>query len=107
MARPTPSCYPHDARYNLDACAERHRLIAEAMGVATPSMSDEEAVLAAADAVDALCRALALPRTLREVDVPEEGAGHCRRHLARPQSRAAPKPIADAGPIVALLRAAY
>ena len=64
---------PHTMRYNLDACAERQRLIAEAMGVATPSMSDAEAGLAAADAVDALCRALALPRTLREVDVPEEG----------------------------------
>ena len=58
---------PHTMRYNLEACAERQRLIAEAMGVATPSMSDAEAGLAAADAVDALCRALALPRTLREV----------------------------------------
>src|SRR5882672_10865278 len=64
---------PHTMRYNLDACADRQRLIAEAIGVATPRMSDAEAGLAAADAVDALCRALALPRTLREVDVPEDG----------------------------------
>ena len=67
---------PHTMRYNLDACADRQRLIAEAIGVATPGMSDTDAGLAAANAVDGLCRALALPRTLREVDVPEIGRAH-------------------------------
>ena len=99
---------PHTMRYNLEACAERQRLIAEAMGVATPSMSDAEAGLAAADAVDALCRALALPRTLREVDVPEEGLAAIAAATLHDRSlRTNPKPIADAGPIMAVLRAAY
>jgi alcohol dehydrogenase class IV len=99
---------PHTMRYNLDACAERQRLIAEAMGVATPSMSDAEAGLAAADAVDDLCRTLALPRTLREVDVPEEGLAAIAAATLHDRSlRTNPKPIADAGPIMAVLRAAY
>src|SRR5207237_2249914 len=52
---------PHTMRYNLDACADRQRLIAEAIGVATRGMSDEEAGLAAADAVECLCRTFVLP----------------------------------------------
>ena len=99
---------PHTMRYNLDACADRQRLIAEAMGVATPRMSDAEAGLAAADAVDGLCRALALPRTLQEVDVPEEGLAAIAAATLHDRSlRTNPKPIADAGPIMAVLRAAF
>ena len=99
---------PHTMRYNLEACADRQRLIAEAMGVATPRMSDAEAGLAAADAVDDLCRALGLPRTLREVDVPEEGLAAIAAATLHDRSlRTNPKPIADAGPIMEVLRAAY
>ena len=71
-------------------------------------MSDEAAGLAAADAVDSLCRTLALPRTLREVDVPEEGLTAIAAATLHDRSlRTNPKPIADAGPIMAVLRAAY
>ena len=99
---------PHTMRYNLDACADRQRLIAEAIGVARPSMSDAEAGLAAADAVDGLCRALALPRTLREVDVPEDGLAAIAAATLHDRSlRTNPKPIVDAGPIMEVLRAAY
>jgi alcohol dehydrogenase class IV len=99
---------PHTMRYNLDACADRQRLIAEAIGVATPGMSDTEAGLAAAAAVDGLCRALALPRTLREVDVPEEGLAAIAAATLHDRSLSTnPKPITDAGPIMAVLQAAY
>jgi alcohol dehydrogenase class IV len=37
---------PHTMRYNLDVCADRQRLIAEAIGVAKCSMTDAEAGLA-------------------------------------------------------------
>jgi lactaldehyde reductase len=95
-------------RYNLDACADRQRLIAEAMGVAQRSMSDAEAGLAAADAVDSLCRDLDLPRTLREVDVPEEGLASIAAATLHDRSLSTnPKPIDDAGPIMDVLRAAY
>ena len=99
---------PHTMRYNLDACADRQRLIAEAIGVAEGGMSDEEAGLAAADAVDGLCRALGLPRTLREAGVPEEGLEYIAAATLHDRSLSSnPKPVGDAGPIMEVLRAAY
>ena len=99
---------PHTMRYNLDACADRQRLIAEAIGVANSSMTDEEAGLAAADAVDGLCRELGLPRTLREAGVPEEGLEYIAAATLHDRSLSTnPKPIRDAGPIMEVLRAAY
>ena len=99
---------PHTMRYNLDACADRQRLIAEAIGVANSSMTDEEAGLAAADAVDGLCRDLQLPRTLREVGVPEDGLEYIATATLQDRSLSTnPKPITDAGPIMEVLHAAY
>jgi lactaldehyde reductase len=99
---------PHTMRYNLDVCADRQRLIAEAIGVADTGMTDEEAGLAAAEAVDALCRELGLPRTLREVDVPEEGLEYIAAATLHDRGLSTnPKPVSDAGPIMEVLRAAY
>ena len=99
---------PHTMRYNLDACADRQRLIAEAIGVAEGGMSDEEAGLAAADAVDGLCRELGLPRTLREAGVPEDGLEYIAAATLHDRSLSSnPKPVRDAGPIMEVLRAAY
>ena len=99
---------PHTMRYNLDACAGRQRLIAEAVGVAKNGMTDDEAGLAAADAVDALCRELGLPRTLREVDVPEDGLEFIAAATLHDRSLSTnPKPITDAGLIMEVLRAAF
>ena len=99
---------PHSMRYNLDACADRQRLIAEAIGVASSTMTDEEAGLVAADAVDELCRELELPRTLREVGVPEDGLEYIATATLQDRSLSTnPKPVVDAGPIMEVLRAAY
>ena len=99
---------PHTMRYNLDACADRQRMIAEAIGVASSTMTDEEAGLAAADAVDELCRELELPRTLREVGVPEDGLEYIATATLKDRSLSTnPKPVVDAGPIMEVLRAAY
>ncbi len=99
---------PHTMRYNLDACADRQRLIAEAIGVADSAMTDEEAGLAAAEAVDGLCRELELPRTLREAGVPEEGLEYIAAATLHDRSLSTnPKPVRDAGPIMEVLRAAY
>ena len=99
---------PHTMRYNLDASAGRQRLIAEAIGVANSRMTDEDAGLAAADAVDALCRELGLPRTLREVDVPEDGLEFIAAATLQDRSLSTnPKLVTDAGPIMEVLRAAF
>ena len=58
---------PHTMRYNLDACADRQRLIAEAIGVATRSMSDEEAGLR--------------PQTRTTCVAPWSCRGHCGRSM--------------------------
>ena len=99
---------PHTMRYNLDACADRQRLIAEAIGVASSTMTDEDAGLAAADAVDELCRELELPRTLREAGVPEDGLEYIATATLQDRSLSTnPKTVVDAGPIMEVLRAAY
>ena len=99
---------PHTMRYNLDACADRQRLIAEAIGVADGGMSDEAAGLAAAEAVDGLCRELELPRTLREAGVPADGLEYIAAATLHDRSLSTnPKPVRDAGPIMETLRAAY
>ena len=99
---------PHTMRYNLDACADRQRLIADAIGVADGGMSDEAAGLAAAEAVDGLCRELELPRTLREAGVPEDGLEYIAAATLHDRSLSTnPKPVRDAGPIMETLRAAY
>jgi alcohol dehydrogenase class IV len=99
---------PHTMRYNLDASASRQRLIAEAIGVADGGMTDEAAGLAAADAVDGLCRELGLPRRLSDVDVPEDGLEFIAAATLHDRSLSTnPKPVTDAGPKRDVLRAAY
>ena len=57
----------------MDACAPRLAMVAQAMGIDTSSMGDDDAALAAANGVAWLCRRLDLPGTLRVVSVPEDG----------------------------------
>ncbi len=99
---------PHTMRFNLDACAERQALIAQAMGIDTSAMRVEEAGLAAADAVAALCRDLGLPARLRDVDVPEEGLERIAAATLHDRGLATnPKPISDAAPILSVLHKAW
>jgi alcohol dehydrogenase class IV len=99
---------PHTMRFNLDASVERQVLIAEAMGVDTTAMSQEQAGRAAADAVAGLCRQLGLPERLRDVDVPEDGLARIAEATLHDRGLATnPKPITDAAPILEVLRNAW
>jgi alcohol dehydrogenase len=62
---------PHVIRYNGDVCADRYRLVAEAMGVDTRAMDDEAAVEAAARACAELAARCGLSGRLRDVGVAE------------------------------------
>jgi alcohol dehydrogenase len=64
---------PHVMMYNMDECADRYALVAEAMGVREKGMSDEEASEAAANAIWELTRKIGLPQKLSEVGVEETG----------------------------------
>ena len=99
---------PHTMRFNMDACAPRLAMVAQAMGIDTSGMDDEDAALAAADGVADLCRALDLPETLRDVGVPEEGLELIASATLHDRGLATnPKPIYDAGPIMSVLWAAW
>ncbi|MBS3887135.1 MAG: iron-containing alcohol dehydrogenase [Firmicutes bacterium] len=64
---------PHVIVYNLDYCADSYALIARAMGLAVPGMSNEEAGTAVAEAVWALTKKMGVPQRLREAGVPQDG----------------------------------
>jgi alcohol dehydrogenase len=99
---------PHTMRFNLAASAERQALVAEAMGLNTAGMSPHAAGLAAADAVARLCQQLGLPSRLRDVDVPHEGLEAIAAATLHDRALATnPKPIADAEPILSVLREAW
>ena len=99
---------PHTMRFNLDASAARQALIAAAMGINTIGMSPEAAGLAASEAVAHLCSQLGIPARLRDVDVPEAGFEAIAAATLHDRALATnPKPIADAGPILSVLRAAW
>jgi alcohol dehydrogenase len=99
---------PHTMRFNLDASTARQALIAAAMGINTMGMSPEAAGLAASEAVAQLCSQLGIQARLRDVDVPEAGLEAIAAATLHDRALATnPKPIADAGPILSVLRAAW
>ena len=64
---------PFVMEYNKEAAKAKYRTIAEAMGVDTSSMSDDEASDAAVKAVKDLAIRVRIPQHLSEIGVPESG----------------------------------
>ena len=96
---------PHSMRFNAEASADRQALIAQAMGIDTAGMTDLDAALAAADAVEELRISLGLPGRLRDVGVPEEGLELIASATLQDRALATnPRPVTDAGPIMTVLR---
>jgi alcohol dehydrogenase len=99
---------PHSMRFNAEASADRQALIAQAMGIDIAGMSDYDAALAAADAVEDLRDSLGLPNRLRDVGVPEEGLELIAAATLQDRSLATnPTPVTDAGPIMSVLRSSW
>jgi aldehyde dehydrogenase (NAD+) len=71
---------PKVMRFNVDHAAGKLAMAAEALGVDTAGMSERDAALAAADAVEALMKAANHPMKLREVGVPEDSLGAAAFH---------------------------
>ena len=92
----------------MDACAPRLGMVAQAMGIDTSSMGDDDAALAAADSVAHLCGSLGLPETLREVGVPADGLELIASATLHDRGLATnPKPVHDADPIMSVSRSAW
>jgi alcohol dehydrogenase class IV len=71
---------PKVMRYNVDHAADKLVQVAQALGVNTASMTERDAALAAADAVEALMKKVGHPMRLRDVGVPEENLAICASH---------------------------
>ncbi len=96
---------PHSMRFNAEASADRQALIAQAMGLDTAEMTDLDAALAAADAVEKLRVSLGLPGRLRDVGVPEEGLELIAAATLQVRALSTnPRPVTVAGPIMTVLR---
>jgi len=61
---------PYVMRWNKEACLERFRDIAEAMGIASHELPDGEAAEQAVQRMDTLCRKVEIPKGLSSLGIP-------------------------------------
>jgi alcohol dehydrogenase len=94
-------------RYNLESCAERYALVAEAMGVRTAGMSNEEAARSAVEAVRELALRLGLPTRLRDAGVPRDSLRECAEQSLSDGSIVYNPRQADEAGLVKLLEEAW
>ena len=66
---------PHVEEFNMDACGEKFRDIAKALGTCTKDMTTEEANKAAIQAIKDLSAKVGIPKGLKELGVKEEDFG--------------------------------
>ena len=66
---------PHVEEFNMDACGEKFRDIAKALGVCTKDMTTEEANKAAIQAIKDLSAKVGIPKGLKELGVKEVDFG--------------------------------
>jgi alcohol dehydrogenase class IV len=99
---------PHVMRFNVDHATAKLAQAAQALGVDTKGMSERDAALAAADAVEALMAKVGHPMRLREVGVPEDGLPVAAFHaLADSNVMFNARPAGDPGEILEVFKQAY
>jgi alcohol dehydrogenase class IV len=99
---------PHVMRFNVDAATDKLAQVAVALGVDMRGLSNREAALAAADAVEALMREVGHPMRFREVGVPEDGLGLAAFHaLADSSIMFNARPANDPNEILEVFKQAY
>jgi len=95
-------------RFNAEHAADKLAMAAQALGVDTTDMTDHDAALAAADAVEALMREVNHPMTLRELGVPEDALGTAALHaLADTATLFNAHPVYDPAEVLELLHQAF
>ncbi len=99
---------PQVMRFNVDYAADKLALAAQALGTNTASMTEREAALAAADAVETLMKNAGHPMRLREVGVPEEGLPMAAFHaIADTPALFNARPVNDAMEVLELYKQVY
>ena len=99
---------PKVMRFNAEHAADKLAMAAQALGVDTTDMTDHDAALAAADAVEALMREIKHPMTLRELGIPEEALEADAMHaLADTATLFNARPVSDPAEVLELLHQAF
>ena len=87
---------PHVMRFNAETHAERYVDVARALGVASDGLSARAAADAAVERVEALARALAIPRGLRDLGVsPSDFDRFARNALRDAYIATNPRPVTE------------
>jgi alcohol dehydrogenase class IV len=95
-------------RYNVDHAAEKLALVAHALDVNIKGVSEKDAALAAADAIEALMKKVDHPMRLRDVGVPEENLAICAFHaIADTAVIFNGRPVSDPNEILEVYKQAY
>jgi acyl-CoA reductase-like NAD-dependent aldehyde dehydrogenase/alcohol dehydrogenase class IV len=99
---------PKVMRYNVDHAADKLAQVARALDVNTSGMTEHDAALAAADAVEALMKKVGHPMRLREVGVPEENLAICAFHaIADTAVIFNGRPVSDPNEVLQIYNEAY
>ena len=99
---------PKVMRYNVETSADKLAQVAHALNASTANMSEREAALAAADAVEALMVKVGHPMRLRDLGVPEESLPVCAFHaIADTATIFNGRPVRDPNDIIKLYQEAY
>jgi aldehyde dehydrogenase (NAD+) len=99
---------PKVMRYNVETSADKLAQVAHALNVNTSNISDRDAALAAADAIEALMVKVGHPMRLRDMGVPEESIPVCAFHaIADTAVIFNGRPVNDPNDIIALYTQAY
>ena len=99
---------PYVMRYNVDHATAKLAGVAEALGVDIRGMTERDAALAAADAVEALMAKVDHPLKLRDVGVPEGDLLRCALHAVGDTNVLFnARPVGDPMDVLAIFQQAY
>jgi alcohol dehydrogenase class IV len=99
---------PKVMRFNAEYAAPKLAMAAQALGVDTTKMSDHDAALAGADAVESLMREIKHPMGLHELGIPEDALEAASLHaLGDAATLFNARPVNDPRDVLELLRQAY
>jgi aldehyde dehydrogenase (NAD+) len=99
---------PKVMRYNVDYVADKLAQVARALGVDAAGMTEHDAAMAAADAVEDLLKKVGHPMKLRDIGVPEEGLPLCAFHaIADTAALFNGRPVTDPNEVLQIYRQAY
>ena len=99
---------PWVMRYNVDQAPDKLAQVAQAMGVDTSTMTERDAALAAAEAVEELMKKAGHPLRLRDIGVPEEDLAICAFHaIADTAAIFNAHPVSDPNEVLQIFKQAY